>query len=75
MKTKLTDEEIAAFRAQHTEATRSNRIAQLEQLRLEASALEMHVDAPPGQVFDVWGDGALKAPADCTPPPDAPPKK
>jgi len=66
---KLSDEQIAAFHAQHAAWVRAQRAALLLGTLLEAAEIELHIDTPPGQHFDIWGDGELKPNADCKPVP------
>lgn len=66
---KLTDEQIAEFRAEHAEVTRLERVVAVARMRLQTKEVELHINCPAGEAFDIWGDGESKAPEDCKPPP------
>lgn len=75
---KLTEEQYQGYARRHAAWVRQQRLEAVQSSRravaeheLNAYVNEIHLDAPPGFAFDVWGDRELKPIAECAKPPGA----
>lgn len=64
---KLSDEELAGYRAMADEVCKLKRLLDINMYKIETYLTELMVkhNLPPGQRFDVNGDGIAKPAAEC----------
>lgn len=65
------DEQVAEYKRLYHEHVRHSRLAQVFAMRCDAYATELldEYNVPPGEEFDLWGDGEAKPGDKCKKPP------